>query len=82
MPGASTGDPNRAANAVLFRWVENTFAMEVHDTRGRTHRPRAEQQVEREVALKVIEQEPQAALQPESRVCADEGARGVFAAAL
>src|SRR3954470_21291747 len=66
----------------LSRRIEYTLAMKVDDARRGAHRPRAEQNVEREIALEVIEQETQETLQAEVRIRAHEAMRGIRAAVL
>ncbi len=56
--------------------------MEVHDARGGSHRCRAEQQIEDEIALEVIEEEPQDAFGPEAWIRSHEYVEWIAALAV
>src|SRR3990172_5892920 len=72
----------RAAGRGISRGIEYAFMVEIDDTGRRAHRLRAEQQVEKRIALKVVEQESQQALRSKSGVGANEPAARVLAFAV
>jgi len=61
--------------------VEHTFVMEVHEASGRAHGACGEKQVERGVALEVIEDEAQRAFQAKRRIAAHKSSRRIFGCA-
>src|SRR5262245_20734170 len=62
--------------------VDGVLAVEVDDTRRGTHGASAEQDVEREVALEVVEQKPQEPLGAEAWIRLHEGLARIAAAAV
>ena len=73
---------NAGAEAAALRAFEYALAVEIDDAGRRAHEPGAEQEVERQVALKVIEEESQQAFGPESRIGRDEALAGIAALAV